>query len=124
MRSWHRCVLTSTRRAWLASAVAWSCASSLATAQSRPKNTTARCPRCFGLTRIPLKDAKPFVWVDGMPPSRAEDAVSEQACPECQMQPLNGRIVVEIEQISFAIFFENRAENPSVSVIIGELRLV
>ena len=98
MRSWHRCVLTSTRRAWLASAVAWSCASSLATAQSRPKNTTARCPRCFGLTRIPLKDAKPFVWVDGMPPPRAEDAVGEQACPECQMQPLNGRIVAEIEQ--------------------------
>ena len=33
-----------------------------------------------------------------MSPPRAEDAVGEQACPECQIEPLTQRIVAEIEQ--------------------------
>ena len=30
-------------------------------------------------------------------------------------------VVIEIEEVAFAIVFENRAKNPPVSVIIGEL---
>ena len=30
-------------------------------------------------------------------------------------------VVIEIEEVAFAIVFENRAKNPAVSVIIGEL---
>ena len=33
-------------------------------------------------------------------------------------------VVVEIEQVAFAIVFEDGAENPAVTVIIGELRVL
>ena len=33
-------------------------------------------------------------------------------------------VVVQIEQIAFAIVFEDRAEDPAVSVIIGKLRVL
>jgi hypothetical protein len=42
------------------------------------------CPRCGGLGRVPLKDAKPFVWISGTPLPKPEPAVGEQFCPACQ----------------------------------------
>jgi hypothetical protein len=46
----------------------------------------ADCPRCGGLGRLPLKDAKPWVWVKGTAPPKWEAAVGEQFCPLCQME--------------------------------------
>ena len=33
-------------------------------------------------------------------------------------------VVVEVEQVAFAILLEDRAENPAVAVVIGELRVL
>jgi hypothetical protein len=42
------------------------------------------CPQCGGLGRVPLKDAKPFVWISGTPLPKPEPAAGEQFCPACQ----------------------------------------
>jgi hypothetical protein len=43
-----------------------------------------KCLRCGGIGRVPLSDAKPFVWLKGAAHPRWETMVGEQFCPECQ----------------------------------------
>jgi len=54
--------------------------------------------RCGGATRVPIKDARPFVWVEGMPEPRGEAMVGEQACPACQVDPQVDQIVAEAQK--------------------------
>ena len=42
------------------------------------------CAQCGGLGRVPLKDAKPFLWISGTPLPKPETAVGEQFCPTCR----------------------------------------
>jgi hypothetical protein len=48
------------------------------------RSPMAKCVRCGGSGLVPLKDAKPFVWLAGTPLPKLETAVDEQACPVCQ----------------------------------------
>lgn len=62
------------------------------------------CPECAGLGRVPLKDAKPFVWIHGAPLPKLESVVGEQYCATCQPSADNSMLAAEIkEQIESAI---------------------
>src|SRR5437588_6140752 len=74
------------RRTFLSTAIATSCVATAA-ANTQPAATALPdpdCPRCGGIGRIPLKDAKPFVWLKGTPQPKWDTAVGEQPCPVCQ----------------------------------------
>lgn len=89
-----------TRREYLASATALGAAVAFRTASAqddaaRPSNN---CPRCGGSGRVPLKEAQPFVWVEGASEPRAAAAIGEQACPVCQTEPQTEQIAAEKQQ--------------------------
>src|SRR5687768_1382031 len=89
-----------TRRSCLLGSLGLGLGSALrpAFSQSAPKSDSTTCPRCGGLGRIPLKDAKSFVWIEGLPPPSSEAAVGEQACPQCQSEPRAEQIAAEVQE--------------------------
>jgi hypothetical protein len=56
------------------------------------------CPRCGGQGIVPLKDARPFVWVEGTAPLKPEAAVGEQYCPACRPLVDPGRWAGEVRE--------------------------
>ena len=62
------------------------------------------CIRCRGIGRIPIADAKPFVWLKGTPLPKLESAVGEEYCPNCQGGADSRELVSELKrQIDGAI---------------------
>jgi hypothetical protein len=53
------------------------------------------CPRCGGVGRVPIGDAKPFVWLRGTPLPKWEAIVGEQFCPVCQSGKKASELVAE-----------------------------
>jgi hypothetical protein len=82
----HQSRRISSRRTFLSTVIAASCAASSAAAQQPAAASLPDpdCTRCRGIGRIPVKDAKPFVWLKGSSHPRWETAVGEQPCPLCQ----------------------------------------
>jgi hypothetical protein len=76
------------------------CSARSALAQDdRPQSgADPRCPRCAGVGRIPVVDAKPLVWVKGTPLPRWETAVGQRLCPVCQVAGDSGAIAAELKQ--------------------------
>jgi hypothetical protein len=58
----------------------------------------SNCTQCGGLGRVPLKDAKPFVWISGTPLPKPELAVGEQFCPTCQTSSEASALAAEKKQ--------------------------
>jgi hypothetical protein len=73
-------------------------------AQEPSRPSPKDCPRCGGVGRLPLNDAKPFVWLEGTPRPRPESFVDEQYCPRCQPGKDAASLVAEArEQIDAAM---------------------
>jgi hypothetical protein len=74
------------RRTFISTAIAAGCAASSAVGRQPATGSPPDpdCARCGGVGRIPLKDAKPFVWLKGSPQPKWEAVVGEQPCPLCQ----------------------------------------
>ena len=72
------------RRLFLAASTATIGLSQVAFCNSNSEAPDADCPRCAGIGRIPISDAKPFVWTRGTPLPKPELIVGEQFCPVCQ----------------------------------------
>jgi hypothetical protein len=51
---------------------------------SRSQAPTSSCPRCHGLGRLPLKDARPWVWLEPAATPKWDSIIDEQPCPACQ----------------------------------------
>src|SRR5262245_21791489 len=85
------------RRAFLGAAGAGLVASCQVVGKASAESTLADpdCLQCGGLGRVPLKDAKPFVWISGTPIPKPETAVGEQFCPTCQISPESGVLAAE-----------------------------
>src|SRR5204863_4387816 len=106
--SMNRCYMLSrtSRRAFLGGALAISCSARHAPAQEKPTAPLPDpdCPTCGGVGRIPLLDAKPFVWIKGTPRPKAETAIGEQFCPLCQSVAKPDALAAEVkEQIDAAL---------------------
>jgi len=98
--------LSPCRRAFLAGSLSACILPSLSPAQEeeRQKPATNDCPRCGGLKRVPLKNAKPFVWLKDDPPLNVETAVGVQFCPQCQMGNDPAQLLAELqEQVDAAV---------------------
>jgi hypothetical protein len=86
------------RRAFLAQTAVMCCAARVAACQdSNSASPDPNCPRCGGTGRIPLKDARPFVWLKGSPLPTGQAAVGEQFCPVCQTGANAATISAEIK---------------------------
>lgn len=72
------------RRNFFAQTAIAALAVSARAAQEKASSPDPQCARCAGMGRIPLKDAKPLVWLKGTPPPRWESVVGEQWCTICQ----------------------------------------
>src|SRR5215510_4603512 len=79
------------RRILLAGSLA-ACASSRLLAQP-----SSDCPRCGGLKRVPIVNAKPFVWRTGDPPPD-NGAVGERPCPACQPPNDNADLTAQVRE--------------------------
>src|SRR4051794_14862923 len=91
------------RRSLVAGALAGALALSRATAQTQPSGPDPLCPRCGGVGRVPIPDAKPFVWLKATPLPKLETVVDEQFCPTCQ-QAKAGDLAAELRgQIDAAL---------------------
>lgn len=87
------------RRQWLAGSFAGAWAGSVSLAQGQGSGQPdPDCPRCFGVGRVPLANAKPFVWLKGTPLPKFETALGEQFCPACQSGGDNSKLVTEFNQ--------------------------
>ncbi|HMC11026.1 MAG TPA: hypothetical protein VKH44_07035 [Pirellulaceae bacterium] len=97
------------RRSFLGGALAISCAPCIAKAQ---ENSTPPpdpdCPRCGGVGRIPLLDAKPFVWMKGTPRPKADAAIGEQSCPLCQRAAKADLLAAEVNDWIDAALEKNK----------------
>jgi hypothetical protein len=93
------------RRAFLAQAVAIGCAARSASGQVTTSATPdPNCPRCGGFGRIPLTDARPFVWLKGSPLPTGQSMAGEQFCSVCQPSGNAAAIVAEAkEQLEAAV---------------------
>lgn len=63
-----------------------------------PAAPNAECPHCGGTGRVPLKDARPFVWIEPAPHPKPESLVAEQFCPVCQTDAKEDVIVQEAKE--------------------------
>jgi len=57
-----------------------------------------KCPRCGGIGRVPLLDAKPFVWLKSAVHPRFETMVGGEFCPECQKNADPALLVAEAKE--------------------------
>src|SRR5437868_3981606 len=80
------------RRIFLAGSLASTVAAGPIQAQEAPD---PMCPRCGGVGRVPVGDAKPFVWLRGTPLPKWEVIVGEQFCPICQSGRKASELVAE-----------------------------
>src|SRR5438094_5164817 len=83
------------RRGFLAGSLVSVLAASRAMAQQSSAPPDPMCPRCGGVGRVPLGEAKPFVWLKGTPLPKFEAAVGEQFCPICQSAGKANALVAE-----------------------------
>jgi hypothetical protein len=74
----------SSRRKFLTSIAAGCAAYSSVARRSAGAEPDPDCPRCGGVGRVPVRDAKPLVWLKGTPHPKWETAIGEQPCPVCQ----------------------------------------
>jgi hypothetical protein len=57
-----------------------------------------QCIHCGGLELLPVKDARPFVWLEGTALPGREAAVGEQYCPLCQPAGDSGKLAREAKE--------------------------
>ena len=92
----NHCEINVSRRGFLAGAATIACTASSIAAQDRLSTPAdPDCPRCGGAGRVPLVDAKPFVWVTGTPRPTGHAAIGEQFCPVCQSDEDAAALAVE-----------------------------
>jgi len=98
------------RRGFLAGTIGIALIGPRATAQQKAANPPPdpQCLRCSGVGRIPLKDAKPFVWLQGTSPTKLESALGEQWCPICQSGADSAVLVGEMKDNVAAAIDKNR----------------
>jgi hypothetical protein len=84
------------------------------------------CEDCGGLGFLPLKNRRPYVYVEGMPLPKAADAVSHRYCPRCQPGKNDEHLVAEqAERLKTAIETHKRWEREtSFSLVRIETRHV
>lgn len=69
---------------------------------------TTDCPVCFGRGRLPLKDARPFTWLEPAGTPKWDAVVDEQICPHCQTVTNPEALVQEAEQLFLAALKSHR----------------
>ena len=83
------------RRGFLAGAATIAYTASSIAAQHRPPRPPIPIARAVADGRIPLLDARPFVWIKGTPRPTGHAAVGEQFCPVCQSGEDAAELAVE-----------------------------
>src|SRR5690348_4871336 len=84
------------RRSFLAGWSAAAIAAGRAAGQDAAAPPDQMCPRCGGLGRVPIGDARPWVWMKGSPHPKWDAAlVGEQFCPVCQSGHKAGELIAE-----------------------------
>jgi len=92
------------RRSFLAGTTVFAWAPPCVDHSLRAAASDPHCPRCGGVGRIPLKDAKPLVWIKGTPLPKWDSVVGEQACPLCPPAADAATLAAELkEQFDVAI---------------------
>src|SRR5262245_39958797 len=86
------------RREFVAGAAAALWMAPFATRDAHGAPPDRDCPRCAGLGRIPLADAKPFVWTLGSPLPKLETIVGDEFCPVCQSAADSNTLATEVKQ--------------------------
>src|SRR5262249_47547643 len=89
-------------------ALCWSVRTALAQETPSVAASDPTCPRCGGIGRIPIADAKPLVWMKGTPLPKWDSAVGERICPACQVGGNAEAIVAELKQQFEAAIEANR----------------
>ncbi len=84
------------RRSFLAGSLATVAGACPVAAQEESALPDPMCPRCGGIGRVPIGDAKPLVWMKGSPQPKWEAAiVGEQFCPICQSGKKASELIAE-----------------------------
>ena len=71
-----------------------------------PTSLVPDCPRCGGFGRIPLKDARPWIWIEPAAAPKWDSIIGEQPCPICQSDTTAAKIAQELQEC-----FETAQEN-------------
>jgi len=97
------------RRYFLVSSTATAIVANRAMAQDAPGLPDPMCPRCGGVGRVPIGDAKPWVWMEGSAAPKWDAAtVGEQYCPVCQSGKKANELVMEAKGTVEAALEKNR----------------
>src|SRR5256885_1996090 len=84
------------RRSFLVGSLAIGITASRAMAQEAAGAPDPVCPRCDGIGRVPIGDAKPLVWMKGSPQPKWDAAiVGEEFCPVCQSGKKASELIAE-----------------------------
>jgi hypothetical protein len=86
------------RRTVLAATAASVGLCSFAAGQSQSEQGDPDCSKCSGIGRIPIADARPFVWTLGTALPRLETIVGEQFCTICRPAGDATQLVSEVQQ--------------------------
>jgi hypothetical protein len=97
------------RRSFVAGSLTTAIATGLALAQDAAGAPDPMCPRCDGIGRVPIGDAKPWVWMKGNALPRWDAAlVGEQFCPVCQSEHKASELVAEAKSRLEAALEKNK----------------
>src|SRR5215831_5760598 len=97
------------RRSFLAGSLAMGFAGSPGIGQEVSGVPDPNCPRCGGIGRVPVGDARPSVWMKGSALPKWDAAtVGEQYCPVCQSGRKASELVAEAKAAVEAVLEKNK----------------
>lgn len=97
------------RRSFVATTLATGFVAGRAMAQDVSRASDPMCPRCGGVGRVPISDAKPWVWMKGSAAPKWDAAtVGEQFCPVCQSEKKTSELVAEAKASVEAALEKNK----------------